>query len=739
MKYHKVFENLPVGVFLMGEVIEDCNEQTCRLFGVEREELLGRSLLDYSLPQQADGQDSRIVLTQHVEAALSGESQTFLWQILHRENSWIEIEILMSRIELEGRQLVQICTRDIRERKRVEESLHESEKRFRTLAEVSPVGIFYTDAEDNFLYVNERWCEVVGLTEEEALKKGLAWAPHPEDRERVLEEWRDAAERQASFKSEFRIPHSDGTDTWVYSQVVAEKNSSGGLLGYVGTITDISERKQFEEALEERNEFIEAIMVNLPIGLLVVGFDDLKVQYLNPVCEKIIGKHRDDFVDLNSLWEETIPDPHLRQQVRERICADLEYGDPERMSWEIPITKDSGEVVEILAFAIPMRDRNQTIITVQDVTDRKRAVAELCERNEFIETVTDNLPIGFVVLDYDDRKIRYANERIGALVGWAIEKEEDRYLDTFWRSAFPDKDYRAKMKEKVYADWKSGDPGRMNWETTITKASGELADLLFTSIPMLEHNLVIVTLQDVTELKRAEKLQMQLEIAAEVQSKLLPQQSASMDGFEISASFQPAYKIGGDFYDWYEVASGLVSITLGDIMGKGIAAAMLMATVRATMRVVSCEKSPALALRLADQALRQDLGNSESFVTLFHGQLNTELRTINYVDCGHGFVFMRRADGGVDELFPRGLPLGISADEPYVEGEMSFAKGDALVIFSDGLVDALPELSLDNKALADRLAGAQSAREMVEQLVAIVPQDMPLPDDLTVVVVRCAT
>jgi serine phosphatase RsbU (regulator of sigma subunit) len=91
----------------------------------------------------------------------------------------------------------------------------------------------------------------------------------------------------------------------------------------------------------------------------------------------------------------------------------------------------------------------------------------------------------------------------------------------------------------------------------------------------------------------------------------------------------------------------------------------------------------------------------------------------------------------VEELPTRGLPLGVFSDEGYQEGTVTFEDGDALVLYSDGLIDALPELALDNRALAGRLEGAASAREMVDRLVALVPPEAPLPDDMTVLVVRC--
>jgi serine phosphatase RsbU (regulator of sigma subunit) len=233
------------------------------------------------------------------------------------------------------------------------------------------------------------------------------------------------------------------------------------------------------------------------------------------------------------------------------------------------------------------------------------------------------------------------------------------------------------------------------------------------------------------------KLQAELECAAELQKKLLPTTFPTAPGFDFAAKCVPAHEVGGDFYDWHDMAPGTVTLSLGDVMGKGMTAAMLMATARAALRAIAQTEPPAAVAQWAERALRQDLDSSESFVTLFHAQLDLTSRTLTYVDCGHGFVFLRRLDGRTEELLPRGLPLGVSNEECYEEGAVTFGEGDALVLYSDGLIDALPEQEIENETLAAQLEGASSAEEMVDRLAAMVPPGTPRPDDLTVVVVRC--
>ena len=192
--------------------------------------------------------------------------------------------------------------------------------------------------------------------------------------------------------------------------------------------------------------------------------------------------------------------------------------------------------------------------------------------------------------------------------------------------------------------------------------------------------------------------------------------------------------MGGDFYDWQQPNPDYLNLTLADVMGKGMPAALLMATVRAALRTVAPRSWPAAALELAGLALAADLDRSDSFVTLSHARLDATARRLSYVDAGHGHVFVRRADGPVELLSPRGLPLGVMPNLAYQEGAVQLAPGDALILYSDGLVEASPAGVLDRDALAAQFGGAASAAELVARLCTLADAGGTRPDDLTVIV-----
>ena len=137
---------------------------------------------------------------------------------------------------------------DVTEQYRLRQAVIVSERRYQTLASVSPVGIFYTDADGACQYVNERWCEITGLSKEQALGSGWADALHKDDVQRVYEAWGLAAKQRQPFKLEYRFQQGDRT-RWVLGQAQAEYDDEGEVAGYVGTITDITDRRQAEQTV----------------------------------------------------------------------------------------------------------------------------------------------------------------------------------------------------------------------------------------------------------------------------------------------------------------------------------------------------------------------------------------------------------------------------------------------------------------------------------------------------------
>lgn len=149
------------------------------------------------------------------------------------------------------------------DRAKVEMELAQSRERFNTLAKVSTVGIFLTASDGFCLYVNDTWTDIAGLNPEQALGEGFLTTIHSHDKKRVQTEWNRSIQLGESFKSEYRIQHSNGKELWVLSQALPEIYEDGEIAGYVGTITDITDRMNSEIQIDQSRKQLRALTVRL--------------------------------------------------------------------------------------------------------------------------------------------------------------------------------------------------------------------------------------------------------------------------------------------------------------------------------------------------------------------------------------------------------------------------------------------------------------------------------------------
>jgi serine phosphatase RsbU (regulator of sigma subunit) len=228
----------------------------------------------------------------------------------------------------------------------------------------------------------------------------------------------------------------------------------------------------------------------------------------------------------------------------------------------------------------------------------------------------------------------------------------------------------------------------------------------------------------------------QVRRAAAVQTGLLPSSPMQQFGYEVAAHFTPAREISGDFYDWYVPGPGRVAVTLGDVMGKGLPAAILMATVRAALRASSELGDVHEGVKLASKVIASALEANQSYVTLFHGVLDTETGELHYIDAGHGHTRLLRSSGKQESLpGERGAPLGIFPDDEYKPGLIVLWPGDTLVVFSDGLLDLRPDLATKDIPLPSEARNAGTVQELVN-ILAAGANATELADDVTVLALR---
>ena len=294
------------------------------------------------------------------------------------EVTWIYGECV-PELDANGHRIGSIGTiTDISDRKRTEAFLQESEERYATLVEVSPVGIFRTDPGGNCIYVNDRWCQISGLTPKAAIGEGWRRGLYPEDTDSIALEWQQSAQQNRPFRLEYRFQRPDGAVAWVYGQSVAELDADGQVVGYVGAITDISDRKLAETALIQSEAQSRAILAAVPDFMFRIGADGI---YRGSVTAHrqldFLGTDFDTpgvaMVDLISGEIATRHLHHLEQALRTgelQVYEQQVHIGPRLKYEEVRVVK-SGE--------------DEALFMIRDVTDRKQAERQLYQLNQQLE------------------------------------------------------------------------------------------------------------------------------------------------------------------------------------------------------------------------------------------------------------------------------------------------------------------------------------------------------------------
>ena len=269
-----------------------------------------------------------------------------------------------------------------------------------------------------------------------------------------------------------------------------------------------------------------------------------------------------------------------------------------------------------------------------------------------------------------------------------------------------------------------------------------------------EHLNILTTLASVASIRvenarlleerfERERMERELELAKEIQQSFQPSAPPVMDNYEFQGISFSCYEIGGDYYDFILQHDGNTLIALGDVSGKGTAAALLMSSLHASIHAQVAAKTSLYQMVKSVNLYLAENTPTNRFITLFIASLDTNTGILNYINAGHNPPLVGRADGTVEQLASGGFPLGIMPMAEYDVGQLELQSGEALVIYSDGVSEAVnykdEEFGMERLTEVIRKnlkTSASGLRDKVESALSDFTQTTPANDDITLVIVK---
>lgn len=266
-----------------------------------------------------------------------------------------------------------------------------------------------------------------------------------------------------------------------------------------------------------------------------------------------------------------------------------------------------------------------------------------------------------------------------------------------------------------------------------------LADLASRAAPSVR--VAQLVRQQQLETQERERIDAELRVARIIQETLLPKQLPQMEDYSISAYWQPARAVGGDFYDFIRFDDGRLALIVGDVTDKGVPAALVMSTTRTVLRATAERvQNPGEVLERANAILHLDIP-SKMYITCLYAILDPTTGLIRYANAGHDLPYLRTANGVV-EMRATGMPLGLLPDMHYEEKEVTLRAGETVVFYSDGIVEAhnaerdMFSFRRLRELVGQHEGGADMIPFLLDQLNRFTGEEWEQEDDVTIVTLQ---
>jgi PAS domain S-box-containing protein len=422
---------------------------------------------------------------------------------------------------------------DVTEKRRAEERVIESEALNAAIISCSPVALYSIDTNGHVMTWNSSAERIFGWSADELIGKPLPIIPD------------DKQEEYASFRKRSMEGNGitgihivrkkkDGSLFDASLSTAPLYNARGKMIGILGALEDITHRQKNEIALKESEERYRLLFENTNDAIFLTKPDGTIIS-ANPEACRMFGHTEEEFREIHRAGVVDRTDPRLVPALEERKKTGKYKG-------ELKFVKKDGTIFNGEIYSSLYTDAagvERSTMIIRDVTERNRDRLALENRNRYIQSILDNLPIGVAVNAIHDGAVEYINDKFSEIYGWP--KEDLTEVSRFFELVYPDPDYRHDIQMRIMQDIESGDPSRMSWDNIeITTKKREKRVISAVNIPILDQNVMVSTVQDITARVHAEreiqKLNSELEQRVVERTAQLEAANKELEAFAYSVS-----------------------------------------------------------------------------------------------------------------------------------------------------------------------------------------------------------